>query len=288
MKTIPDTELILNADGSVFHLHLFPGELAGTVILVGDPGRVAQISAHFDAIEVRKQNREFVTHTGICRGKRITAISTGIGTDNVDIVMNELDALVNIDFEARHARTELQSLNIIRIGTCGALQPEIHPGSGIISRYSVGLDNLLQFYKYEYHTDEQTLHEELRHHLFLMNYELPFYLFSGSVSLAKKFNEEMVEGITVTCPGFYGPQGRSLRLPARYGNLLSHLGRFRSGNFAITNFEMETSAIYGLSRLLGHHCITLDMVLANRATHEFSKNPKQQMEDFIEKVLEKL
>lgn len=285
MSRIAESELILNARGAVYHLDLRPEELASTVLLVGDPDRVQQISKHFDRIEYRSQHREFVTHTGFIGKKRLSVTSSGIGTDNIDIVLNELDALVNIDFEKRLIKPRLTSLNFIRIGTSGALQPDIHVDSFVASTHGLGVDNLLNFYRLDQNDQEkQLLHSFVTHTQMHGSIGYP-YIAGGSASLIKHFVENFYQGITVTCPGFYGPQGRILRLGIRNPELINRLTQFRFGQHRITNFEMETSAIYGLGKLLGHHCLSLNAVIANRVIKEFSKDSKAVVEKLIVKAL---
>lgn len=285
MSRIAESELIINNRGAVYHLDLRPEELAGTVVTVGDPDRVAEFSKYFDSIEVRRQHREFVTHTGTVGGKRLTVLSSGIGPDNIDIVMNELDALVNIDFETREIRPELRSLNIIRAGTSGSLQADIPVDSFVASTHGLGLDNLLSFYRPE-ETDEETqLLQSFVTHVQMQGLSTP-YITGASPSLLKHFVTGFHQGITVTCPGFYGPQGRVLRLGVRNPQLIDRLTDFSFGQHRITNFEMETSAIFGLGKLLGHHCLALNAIVANRIVREFTKDGKAAVERLILKFLE--
>lgn len=285
MSRIAESELIINNRGAVYHLDLRPEELAGTVVTVGDPDRVAEFSKYFDSIEVKRQHREFVTHTGKVGGKRLTVLSSGIGPDNIDIVMNELDALVNIDFETREIRPELRSLNIIRAGTSGSLQADIPVDSFVASTHGLGLDNLLSFYRPE-ETDEETqLLQSFVTHVQMQGLSTP-YITGASPSLLKHFVTGFHQGITVTCPGFYGPQGRVLRLGVRNPQLIDRLTDFSFGQHRITNFEMETSAIFGLGKLLGHHCLALNAIVANRIVREFTKDGKAAVERLILKFLE--
>jgi uridine phosphorylase len=269
MQRIAESELILNDRGAVYHLDLRPEELATTIITVGDPDRVAKVSRHFDAVEVKQQHREFVSHTGYIGNKRITVIATGIGPDNIDIVLNELDALVNIDFENRTIKDTLTSLNIIRIGTSGSLQADVPVDSFVASTHGLGLDNLLNFYRLDHNA----------------NITNP-YITHGSAALLKHFVNGYHAGITVTCPGFYGPQGRVLRLGIKNPDLINRLTHFTYGQHRITNFEMETSAIYGLGKLLGHHCLSLNAIVANRIHQQFSKDSSKLVEDLITKSLD--
>ncbi|RYD73516.1 MAG: hypothetical protein EOP53_19970, partial [Sphingobacteriales bacterium] len=261
MAQIPDTHLILNADKSQYHLNLRPNELAENVILVGDPDRVPILSALLDTIEVKKQKREYVTHTGMYKGKRISILSTGIGTGNIDIVMNELDALVNIDVDRREVKENLKKLNIIRIGTSGAIQADIAPGEFVLSRYTMGLDNLLDFYLLPQDYDEEQISINLKNQLPSEPY---FYICEGEKMLLNSFPQEIKRGITCVAPGFYAPQNRQLRAPIKYAGLFDVLQNFSYQDLRITNLEMEASAIYGLGKILGHRCCTIDLILANR------------------------
>ena len=288
MQRIAESELILNKRGAIYHLDLRPEELAGTIITVGDPDRVDTVSKHFDAIESKSQHREFVSHTGRIGKKRISVVSTGIGTDNIDIVLNELDALANIDFETRTIKNELVALDIIRIGTSGSLQEDIPVDGFVASTHGLGIDNLLNFYRYEQNDEEKQLIQsfvtqtQLHHHL-----SHP-YISGASASLMKYFVAGFYQGITVTCPGFYGPQGRVLRLGLSHPDLINRLTQFRFGQHRVTNFEMETAGIYGLSKLFGHHCLSLSVIVANRIKKEFSRNAEAAVERLIVEVLDKL
>ena len=285
MSRIAESELIINDRGAVYHLDLTPDEIAGTVVTVGDPDRVKEISKYFDSIEVKRQHREFVSHTGYVGKKRITVLSSGVGPDNIDIVINELDALVNIDFKTREIKKELSSINIIRLGTSGSLQADVPVDSFVASTHGLGVDNLLNFYRLEQNDEEQ----QLLHHF--VTYTQVHgqighpYISSGAASLIKNFVSDFHHGITVTCPGFYGPQGRVLRLGIRNPDFVNRLTDFRFGPHRITNFEMETSAIYGLGRLLGHHCLAINAIVANRVVKEFSKDGKAAVESLIKKFI---
>ena len=286
MSRIAESEMILNSRGAIYHLNLKPDEIGSTVFLVGDPDRVREVSKHFDKIEYQGEYREFITHTGLLGKKRLTVLSTGIGTDNVDIAINELDALVNIDLTSREIKSKTTSLNLIRIGTSGALQPEIAVDNFIASTHGLGIDNLLNFYRLEQNDEEkQLLHSFVTSTQMHSQIGYP-YIAGASGSLIKHFVNGFHQGITVTCPGFYGPQGRILRLGISNPELINRLTQFSFGQHRITNFEMETSAIYGLSRLLGHNCLSLNAVIANRVTREFSKDGKAAVENLIIKVLE--
>jgi uridine phosphorylase len=286
MSRIAESEMILNARGAIYHLNLKPDEIGNTVFLVGDPDRVKEVSKHFDKIEYKGEYREFITHTGLVGKKRVSVLSTGIGTDNIDIAINELDALVNIDLDTREIKAATTSLNFIRIGTSGALQPEIPVDNFIASTHGLGIDNLLNFYRIEQNDEEkQLLHSFVTSTQLHSQIGYP-YIAGASASLIKHFVKDFYQGITVTCPGFYGPQGRILRLGVRNPELINRLTQFRFGHHRITNFEMETSAIYGLSKLLGHNCLSLNAVIANRVRKEFSKDGKAAVENLIVKVLE--
>ncbi|WP_426059910.1 nucleoside phosphorylase [Hymenobacter sp. B1770] len=288
---IPSSELILNPDGSIYHLNLMPDHLSDTIITVGDPARVAQISRHFDSVEFETTHREFVTHVGYFRGKRLAVISTGMGTDNIDIVMNELDALVNIDFVSRTVRPveERMSLRIIRLGTSGSLQADVPVGSMLATEHAVGLDSLMQFYPLVETGLETEIATELQQTL-----QLPFapYVVRGSDLLREQLGAGMVMGNTLTCPGFYGPQGRVLRLDLRQPDYISRLQNFRhqsaEGEFRLTNFEMETAGYYSLGRLLGHEVLSLNAIVANRATGEFTENASAVVDAMIERTLLRL
>lgn len=287
MNRIAESELIINDRGAVYHLDLKPEELAGTVITVGDPDRVGEVSKYFDTVEVKRQHREFISHTGRVGKKRITVLSSGIGPDNIDIVLNELDALVNIDFSTREIKQELTSLNIIRLGTSGSLQADIPVDSFVASTHGLGIDNLLNFYRHEQNDEElQLLHSFITHTQIHSQTGNP-YISSCAASLIKHFVSGFHQGITVTCPGFYGPQGRVLRLGIRNPNLISRLTDFRFGQHRISNFEMETSAIYGLGKLLGHNCLALNAIVANRVSQEFSKDGKAAVEKLIKTFIER-
>ena len=279
------SELILNADGSIYHLNLLPADIATTIITVGDPERVLEVSKHFDSIEIKKGKREFLTHTGMLNGKRLSVISTGIGTDNIDIVLNELDALVNIDFKTRKVKENRIRLRIIRIGTSGAIQPDIPIDSFIMSQYAIGFDGLLHFYK-----TENNAHSEMEDAFIdqtsWSNRKARPYIVEFSKNLGSHFIDNRIRlGLTATSTGFYGPQGRKLRLTPSKEQFIESITNFKYQNRQITNLEMETSGIYALSKLLGHEAVSLNCILANRATGEFSKNPSKSVEELIEFAL---
>jgi uridine phosphorylase len=286
MNRIAESELIINQRGAVYHLDLRPEELAQTIITVGDPDRVAAVSKHFDEVEGKFQHREFVTHTGRIGQKRISVVSTGIGTDNIDIVLNELDALVNIDFETRTIKDQHTPLTIIRVGTSGSLQADIPVDSFVASTHGLGIDNLLNFYQQQPNAEDLQLlsafQTQVMHNQAIA---LP-YINSASPAVLKHFVTGFHHGITVTCPGFYGPQGRILRLGLVNPELIDRLTGFSLGNHRITNFEMETSGIYGLGKLLGHHCLSLNAIVANRISQTFSKDGAAAVERLILTTLE--
>ncbi len=288
MSSLGDSELILNPDGSIYHLHLLPEDVAPIIITVGDPKRVREVSKYFDSIEVEKSKREFVTHTGYYSGKRITVISTGIGTDNIDIVFTELDALANIDFKTRHVKPNKARLNFIRVGTSGAIQPDIPIDSFVLSSSGVGLDNLLHFYNYGQFKNSQ-LELALRKHLQWEEHNLYPYVVDCEPILKNIFSDNRIRyGLTATNSGFYGPQGRSLRLTPIVNDFHDKLASFQHNNERITNLEMETAAIYGLAKLLGHHAVSLNAILANRATGEFSKAGYKTIDALIQFTLDKI
>ncbi|PSL34571.1 nucleoside phosphorylase [Chitinophaga ginsengisoli] len=284
-KRIAESELILNSRGAVYHLDVRPEELATTIITVGDPDRVPEVSKHFDRTESKHQHREFVTHTGYIGQKRLTVVSTGIGTDNIDIVLNELDALANIDFNTRTVKPSLTRLQIIRLGTSGALQENVPVDSFVVSSHGVGLDNLLPWYEFENTAAEKDLLEAFRQQVHLRPGSANPYLLSAANDLATRFTEGYISGITITCPGFYAPQGRALRGPLSHPQLLEQLTAFRQGDHYISNFEMETAGIYGLGRVLGHDCLSISAIVANRIRQEFTKDGALVVENLIKQSL---
>lgn len=286
---IPESELIINADGSCFHLHLRPEMLAGKVILVGDPGRVETVAAHFDTRECEVQSREFHTITGTCQGKRITCVSTGIGCDNIDIVVNELDALANIDFSTRMVRPEHRELTLIRIGTCGGLQPNTPEGTYIASVKSIGFDGLLNFYAGRNHVCDLKLEEAFKQHMH-WNPQLaaPYVAVADAELIDRVAGSEMVRGYTIACGGFYGPQGRVLRLPLADPDQNAKVESFEYEGMKICNFEMESSALAGLSSLLGHKAMTCCMVIANRLAGKANPNYKNSIDGLIQLVLARI
>lgn len=284
-ERIAESELILNSRGAVYHLDLRPEELAGTIITVGDPDRVPEVSKHFNRLESVHQHREFVSHTGYIGQKRISVVSTGIGTDNIDIVLNELDALVNIDFGSRTIKPALTKLQIIRLGTSGALQEHVPVDGFVVSSHGLGLDNLMPWYVFENTADEKTLLAAFREQVQLLPGTASPSLFSAANNLASKFSTGFHTGITVTCPGFYAPQGRALRGALSHPQLLEQLTGFHHGAHHISNFEMETSGIYGLGRVLGHDCLSISAIVANRIRQEFSKDGAKAVDNLIKTSL---
>ncbi len=286
---IEESELIINPDGSVFHLHLKPGELANQIILVGDPGRVEVVASFFDEIELEKRNREFVSVTGKYKGKRVSVVATGIGTDNIDIVLNELDALVNVDFETRQVKDELTSLEIVRIGTSGSLQKDLPVDSCLLSEKAVGFDGVLNFYAKRDEVTDLTFENALLEYMAWKTQIAPFYVVDASSDLLTKLSKnDFNKGVTVSAPGFYGPQGRVIRLGLADNDINEKLTNFEYDNNRITNYEMECSAIYGLAKLLGHKAATVCAIIANRKAGEYSRDYKPVIKKLIEKVLDSL
>jgi uridine phosphorylase len=281
-----DSELIITNKGCIYHLDLHPDEIANTIITVGDPGRVAAVSKYFDTIEIQKSHREFVTHTGYIGSQRISVVSTGIGPDNIDIVMNELDALVNIDFQSRTEKQYHTGLKIFRLGTSGSLQDDIEPDSLVVSTFGIGMDNTLHYYKHDYNAEEQYILNDFQKHTQLQGLPIQPYIAECSIQLLNHFTENFIHGITITCPGFYAPQGRRLRLPLAFPNLLDKMPTFKSGQHRITNMEMETASIYGLGKLLGHQCLSISNIINNRQTKAFSKDLISSVERMIERSLD--
>ncbi len=286
MNSIAESELIINSRGAIYHLDVKPEEIAPNIITVGDPARVIEISKYFDSVEVERHHREFVTHTGYVGKTRISVVSTGIGTDNIDIVLNELDALVNIDLTSRTINKELRQLNIIRVGTSGSLQADVPVDSFVASTHAVGIDNLMNFYLQENNEEEkQLLHAFVTQTQLHGRFSQP-YIAGASMALIKHFVDGYHQGITVTCPGFYGPQGRILRLGLSHPQLNDRFTDFQFGQHRITNFEMETAGIYGLGNALHHHCLSLSAIVANRIHKNFSADGNATIEKLIKKTLE--
>jgi len=284
---IAESDLIINPDGSIYHLNLLPDDIAETVITVGDPDRVGEVSKYFDSIDLKKGKREFITHTGFVGKQRVTVLSTGIGTDNIDIVFNELDALVNIDFNTREVKNKLTSLNIIRIGTSGAVQHDIPMGTILASSYGLGLDALMNYYVHDLSGDERILLDDIKTHFAHLKNINP-YLTSASETLLNKIGKDMLHGITVTAPGFYAPQGRQVRAKNAVPNFVDLINSFKSNQNRITNLEMETAGIYALAKVLGHNALSINAILASRVKFEFSKQPDKVVEKAIKLVLERV
>ena len=284
---ISETDLILNKDGSVYHLNLLPKHISDTIIAVGDPSRVYKVSQHFDEVEFEMNKREFITHVGRFNGKKITVISTGIGCDNVEIFLTEIDALVNIDLKTREPKSRKRKLKIIRIGTSGALQEDIPAGSHLVSEYAVGLDNLMEFYDFQMDSFEKMIAEDIQ-----AKTGLPFkpYVVKGSGALKTQIGFDMISGNTITSPGFYAPQGRKVRAATRFPKLLESLNYYhnKSSEFWLTNFEMETAAYYALGRMLGHEMLSVNAIIANRIKNKFSKDHDKIVDTLIVKVLERI
>ncbi len=286
MNIIAPSELILNKRGAVYHLNCRPEEIAGTIITVGDPDRVKEVSKYFDKVEFKNNHREFITHTGTIGNKKITVTSTGIGPDNIDIVLNELDALANIDLEKRTIKSTLRSLNIIRLGTSGSLQREIPTDSFVASTHGLGLDNLMNFYKSNPNEEDKQILQSFNTHTQMhVGISAP-YINGAGASLLKNFVRGYHSGITVTCPGFYGPQGRVLRMGLAQPDLIDKLTTFSFGKHRITNFEMETSALYGMSKVLGHQCLSISAIVANRISKEFTSDGEALVDKMIKNALE--
>ena len=285
---IAPSELIITNEGRIYHLDLMPKDIADTIIVVGDQERVPLVSQHFDSIDTKINKREFYTHTGTKNGKRITVLSTGIGCDNIDIVINELDALANIDFNTKLTKSEFKKLKIVRIGTSGALQEDIPVDSSVISTYGLGFDGLLGFYNTNYEHEEMELQNEFKKQIKWPKEANQPYFVKGSTDLIHKLGDGMYRGITATANGFYGPQGRSLRLAANVPNLNEYLNEFSYKDQRITNFEMETSALYGLSAMLGHEACTVCAIIANRFQKAYSEDYKKTVNELIVTTLERL
>lgn len=284
----PPSELVLNSKGQVYHLGLSAENIADTILLVGDQDRVSMISSFFETIEYQSNHREFVCHTGFYRGKRVSAISTGIGTDNIDITINELDALANIDLNNRIEKHSFRSLNLIRIGTCGILQPEIPVHSYILSTHAIGLDNVAHFYDIEFSMQENNILNDFNSQIILPESIVPYAVAADPELTNQLISTRTHEGITVTSSGFYGPQGRQLRLKALTANLNEQLTQFNSGDLQVVNFEMESSALFSLGKALGHKCTTICLGVANRPKMEFSKGYSSEMLGLIQYVLDRI
>ncbi len=287
MAKISETDLLLNRDGSVYHLALLPRHISETVLTVGDPSRVNVISQHFDSIEFEMNRREFITQVGTYKGKKVTVISTGIGTDNIEIFFTEIDALLNVDLKTREPKARRKKLRIIRIGTSGALQEDIPVGSYLVSDYAVGFDNVMSFYDLPQDEVERGISEDIQKKL-----KLPFtpYVVRGSELLRKQIGAEMIVGNTITAPGFFGPQGRVVRVPIKYPKLLDDLNSYhhQASDFWLANFEMETAGYYAMARLLGHEVLSANAIIANRVKNKFSKDPNSIVEGLIKVILDRI
>ncbi len=287
-EPIGASELIITDKGRVYHLDMHPDDLGDIVITVGDPDRVPLVSRYFDRVNVKRAHREFISHSGVLAGKTITVLSTGIGPDNIDIALNELDALANIDFDTRLPKEHHRTLTIIRLGTSGSLQASIPVDALVASTFGIGLDNMLHYYRHTYNAEENYLLGAFLQHTGLGgNTPVQPYIAEGSIGLLNYFtNAEFFRGITVTCPGFFGPQGRVLRLPLAFPDLIDKLASFSNGPHFVSNFEMETSAIYGLGKLMGHHCLSVNTIIANRQNKTFTSNGEAAVDNMIVKSLE--
>lgn len=287
MARIPESDLILNSDGSVYHLNLLPKHISETIITVGDPSRVYRVTQYFDDVEFEMHRREFITHVGTYKGKRVTVIGTGIGTDNIEIFFTELDALINIDLKTREPKSKRKKIKVIRIGTSGSLQEDIPLDSHLVTDYAVGFDNLMHFYNLEMDSFEDSLGKDIQKKI-----KIPFtpYVVRGSSMLSKQYAADMTVGNTITAPGFYAPQGREIRLPLKYPNMLEDLGKYRikSSEFRLTNFEMETAGYYAMARLLGHEVLSVNAIIANRVKSQFSKDPNKVIDGLIKKILNRI
>lgn len=284
---IAESDLIINPDGSIYHLNLLPEDVADTIITVGDPDRVAEVSKYFDRITIKKGKREFITHTGFIGSKQVTVISTGIGTDNIDIVLNELDALVNIDFTTRTVKSELKSLNIIRIGTSGAIQSDIPMDTILASTHGIGLDALMNYYPQSPIGVDDDLHRAIIEHFESLSNINPYFT-AASSDLLKQFAHDLPHGITATAPGFYAPQGRMVRAKTIIPNFVSQLNSFTFKGKRITNLEMETAGIYALAQVLGHKALSINAILASRVNFLFSQNPQKIVDQAIKLILERI
>lgn len=287
MARISETDLILNNDGSVYHLNLLPKHISETIITVGDPSRVYRVSQYFDDIEFEMNKREFITHVGVYKGKRVTVISTGIGTDNIEIFFTELDALINIDLKTREPRPRKKKLKIIRIGTSGSLQENIPLDSHLVTEYGVGFDNLMSFYNLEMDPFEEAIAKDIQ-----KKTRIAFtpYVVKGSSMLRKQYAGDMMVGNTITAPGFYAPQGREIRVPLKYPKMVEELAKYhhKANDFWLTNFEMETAGYYAMARLLGHEVLSVNAIIANRVKNKFSKDPNKVIDALIKKILERI
>ena len=288
MRIIPDSELIINSDGSVFHLHIKPEQLADKIIVMGDPGRVTMTASFFDSIECDIQSREFHTVTGMYKGKRITAMSHGIGTDNIDIVVTELDALANVDFETREVKKDFKQLTIVRVGTSGGMQPHCPVGSFVVAEKSIGFDGVIHYYHGSDKVREMNFEESFKKHVDWSPLHCSPYVVSSDEDLVERIGHDMIKGVTISAIGFYGPQGRHVRLPLADPKLNSKIESFRFDDHSITNYEMESSAIAGLSKMMGHKAMTVCSIIANRVALESNADYQGSIEDLIKIVLERI
>ena len=288
MRIIPDSELIINSDGSVFHLHIKPDQLADKIIVMGDPGRVTLTASFFDSIECDVQSREFHTVTGMYKGKRITAMSHGIGTDNIDIVVTELDALANVDFETREIKKDFKQLTIVRVGTSGGMQPHCPVGSFVVAEKSIGFDGVIHYYDGSDKVREMNFEESFKKHVDWSPLHCSPYVVSSDEDLVERIGHDMIKGVTISAIGFYGPQGRHVRLPLADPKLNSKIESFRFDDHSITNYEMESSAIAGLSKMMGHKAMTVCSIIANRVALESNADYQGSIEDLIKIVLERI
>ena len=285
MNHLSASELILNRNGSVYHLNLLPENVADIIITVGDPDRVAQVSQHFNSIEFKTRKREFATHTGTYNGKRLSVISSGIGTDNVEILMNELDIIANVDLKTRKIKETKKQLEIIRIGTSGAIQDQIPVGSYVVSKSALGLDSLMFFYNLFQSDFDREISTKIQESI-RIGFQ-PYHV-QGSARLINKFGFDMLQGNTLTCPGFYAPQGREIRVPSLIDNLIQKISQYHNEEFRLTNLEMETAGYYALGKIFDHKVVSLNAIIANRITNKFVDNPKKTIDRLIELTLERV
>ncbi|NLA61660.1 MAG: nucleoside phosphorylase [Bacteroidales bacterium] len=288
MRVIPDSELIINSDGTVFHLHIKPEQLADKIIVMGDPGRVAMTASFFDSIEFDVQSREFHTVTGMYKGKRITAMSHGIGTDNIDIVITELDALANVDFKTREVKKDFKQLSIVRVGTSGGMQPHCPVGSFVVAEKSIGFDGVIHYYDGSADVREPEFEESFKKHVNWSPLHCSPYVVDSDKELVERIGHDMIKGVTISAIGFYGPQGRHVRLPLADPELNSKIESFRFEGHSITNYEMESSALAGLGKMMGHKAMTVCSIIANRVALESNADYQVSIEDLIKIVLERI
>jgi len=288
MRIIPESELIINSDGSAFHLHIRPDQLADKIVMMGDPGRVTMTAGFFDHIECDVSSREFHTVTGTYKGKRITALSHGIGTDNIDIVLTELDALANVDFNTRMVKEEFRQLTMVRVGTSGGMQPHCPVGSYVISEKSIGFDGLIHYYANAHTIREEDFEEAFQKHVNWSPFHCSPYVVSADEELVERIGHDMIRGVTISAIGFYGPQGRHVRLPLADPHLNAKIESFRFGDHCITNYEMESSAVAGLGKMMGHKAMTVCAIIANRVALESNANYKGSTEELIKIVLDRI